>query len=153
MALKIKKRIIINKLRNIGKKLRIALFPTSTEEKRKWQQECERTDRYEKYIPNYMPKVYATIISWFVLACFGYFMTFGISRNIDNDLVRIESRKKYKEVLLSTRDFDSADKAATEYVEQHPVKVEPQVNMAWDYVMKPIGLDKDIFKKSKKSQK
>ena len=142
--MKIKKRII-NKLRDFAKKLRIMLFPTATEQKRKLQQEAERTDRYEKYIPNYMKQVYTTIVLWGVLACFGYFMMFGISKNIENDLVRIESRKKYKEVLKSTRNFDDADNAAAEYIKQHPVKVDSQIDTAWNYVMKPLNLDNDVY--------
>lgn len=135
-----------NKIRKIKNKLRLILFPTDTEKKRKWHQEEERTDRYEKYIPHFMAKTYVNIALWFPLCMFIYFMTFGISMNIHNDKVHIESRKKYKEVLKETKDFDAADIAAQEYIKNHPVAhIDPQTKIAWDYIMTPLGLDKDIY--------
>lgn len=133
------------KLRKAWSKLRPVVWPTDSEKKYKWQQEEERTDRYEKYIPHYNALTYVLPITWFFLCMFTYFMLFGISMNANNDQVRIESRKKYKEVLKETRDFDAADIAAQEYIKNHPVHVDPQVKAAWDYIMTPLGLDKDIY--------
>ena len=60
----IRKRIYKN-FRGTGRKLRVALFLTPSEQHRAWKLEEERTSRYEKYIPHYSTQAYLVPVAWF----------------------------------------------------------------------------------------
>lgn len=126
----IKKRFY-RKFRGTGKKLRVALFPTPSEQQRAWKIEEDRINRYEKYIPHYTAQVYLALASWFILAWFAYFMIFGISMNNHNQNV-------------DTEPYDTADTEIS-HIEYKPAKSNPQFVQAWNYVMKSLNLDKDIY--------
>lgn len=144
MAMNMKKRIY-RKLRNIGRNLRSALFPTDTEQKRKWRQEEQKQERYEKYIPNFMTTTYTTTVSYFFLGMFIYFMMFGISVTERTEKVNTESRREYKRVLAETKDIEAANLAVVEYTHKHPVTNDVQMKMVWDRVMTPLGLNKNTY--------
>lgn len=122
---------LAKKLRKAWSKLRPVVWPTDSEKKYKWQQEEERTDRYEKYIPHYKAQTYLALAAWFILMWFAYFMIFGISMNEHNQ----------------NTDSEPHDTADTEIdpIEYKPAKANPQFVQAWNYVMKPLNLDKDIY--------
>lgn len=138
-----KERTFRYKMRKLGKKLRSALLPTDTEKKRAWHQEDERQTRYEKYIPNFMPKTYATIASWFPLCMFIFFMTFGISVIENSEKIAEEAAQEYKKVFQGTNNKNIATMAAQEYIEQHPVTHDTQMLNAWNCIMQPLHLDKN----------
>lgn len=127
----IKKRLY-RKFRGTGKKLRVALLPTPSEQQRAWKIEEDRTNRYEKYIPYYTAQVCFAPAAWFILVWFAYFMIFGISMNEYNNKMENEPH-------------DTADTVAIEHDEYKPAKSNPQFVQAWNYVMKPLNLDKDIY--------
>ncbi len=138
-----KKRTFHDKMHRLGKKLRSALLPTDTEKKRTWHQEDERRTRYEKYIPHFMPKTYATIASWFPLCMFIFFMTFGISVIENSEKIAEEAAQEYKKVFQGTNNKNIATMAAQEYIEQHPVTHDTQMLNAWNCIMQPLNLDKN----------
>lgn len=140
-----KKQKFYNKLYGARKKLRSVLFPTDTELKRAWHQEDERQTRYEKYIPYFMPKTYATIASWFPLCMFIFFMTFGISVIEDSKKIAEEAAQEYKTVLQKTNNQNLATMAAQKYMEQHPVTHDTQMLNAWNCIMQPLHLDKNTI--------
>lgn len=129
---KITKKHLKQKMRNIGKKLREALFPTPSEQHRAWKLEEERTNRYEKYIPHYLAQVYFVPATWFVLIWFAYFMTFGISMNKYNNKINNEPH-------------DTADTVAIEHDNFEPAKQNQPIVQAWNYIMEPLNLDKDTY--------
>ena len=127
----IKKRFY-KKFCGTGKKLRVALFPTPSELQRAWKIEEERTDRYEKYIPHYFTQVYFVPVTWFILIWFVYFMVFGMSINKQNDKTNNEPH-------------DTADTAAIEHDEYTPIKQNLPIVQTWNYVTKPLNLDKNTY--------
>ena len=126
----IKKRFY-KKFRGTGRKLRVALFPTPSEQQRAWKIADDRTNRYEKYIPHYKAHVYLELAAWFVLMWFAYFMIFGISMNEHNQ-------------NIDTEPYDTADTEIS-HIEYKPAKTNPQFVQAWNHIMKPLNLDKDIY--------
>ncbi len=140
---KITKKHLEQKIRNIVKMLRMSLCPTPSEQQRAWHQEDERRTRYEKYIPHFMPKTYATIFSWFPLCMFIFFMTFGISVIERSEKITEEAAQEYKKVFQETNNKNIATMAAQEYMEQHPVTHDTQMLNAWNCIMQPLHLDKN----------
>lgn len=128
---RITKKYLKRKLRNTAQTLRETLFPTPTEMHRMWHTENERTDRYEKYIPHYTAQTYFVPASWFLLFWFAYFMIFGISMNNHKQTIDIEP-------------FDTAN-TEINHIEFEPAEHNPQIVQAWNYVMKPLNLDKDTY--------
>ena len=129
---KITKKHLKQKMRNIGKKLRLALLPTPSEQHRAWKLEEERTSRYEKYIPHYSTQAYLVPVAWFFLIWFVYFMLFGISMNEYNN-------------KMETEPHDTADTVAIEHDEYKPAKQSPPILQTWNYIMKPLNLNKDTY--------
>lgn len=127
----IRKRIYKN-FRGTGRKLRLALLPTPSEQYRAWKLEEERTNRYAKYIPHYLAQVYIVPATWFFLMWFVYFMLFGISMNEHNNKMENEPR-------------DTADTIAIEHDEYEYAKQNPPIAQTWNYIMKPLNLDKDTY--------
>ena len=138
-----KKQKFYNNLRKIRKKLRPVLFPTEIERKRAEHKQEQQLERYEKYIPHFMAKTYATLAFWFPICMFIYFMMFGISITERGEQINNELEKKYQEVLAETNDVFMAYKAANEYREKHPVTHDTQMLTAWNYIMTPLNLNRN----------
>ena len=130
------------KLRKLWQDWRPVLFPTPTERKRKEHQQEQQLERYEKYIPNFMAKTFMLPVSWFFLSMFIYFMIFGISITEREEQINNEAQKKYQEALDKTGDVFTAYKVAQAHREQHTITNDTQALAAWNFVMKPLHLDK-----------
>lgn len=140
-----KRRTFRETMRKLGKKLRSILFPTDTERKRAWHQEDERQARYEKYIPHFIPKTYATIFSWFPLCMFIFFMTFGLSVIEQSEEINNEAQKEYQKTLKETNNPDVANQVAQHYIKTRQITNDTQALNAWNCVMQPLNLDKNTI--------
>lgn len=141
--LKVRLKRFKNQLCDASKKLRITLFPTPFEQQRAWAIEDERQTRYEKYIPHFIPKTYAVIVSWFPLCMFIFFMTFGLSVIERSEKITEEAQQEYKKVFQETNNQNIAIQAAQKYIEKHPTTHDTQMLSAWNYIMQPLNLDKN----------